>query len=110
MIASVRFPEIYLCDFPFTSGAQSKKRPCLVLFDLGSDVLISRITSVPHTEIYDLPIRDWQPAGLLKPSTVRLARLVTIERVLLLKQLGVLSSFDQEAIAALWQTRMQLRT
>jgi hypothetical protein len=27
MIASVSFPEIYLCDFPFPSGTQSKKRP-----------------------------------------------------------------------------------
>jgi mRNA interferase MazF len=109
MINSVRFPEIYLCDFPFTSGTNSKRRPCLVLFDLGTDVLISRITSVAHTESYDLPIRDWQKAGLLKPSTVRLARLVTIESSLLLKPLGILTPFDQDAVVALWQTKMQLR-
>jgi mRNA interferase MazF len=109
MISSVRFPEIYLCDFPYTSGTNFKKRPCLVLLDLGADVLIARITSIPHTEAYDLPVRDWQQAGLLKPSTVRLARLVTIERNLLLKQLGVLTSFDQELVVTLWQTKMQLR-
>ncbi len=109
MISSVRFPEIYLSDFPFTSGTSAKRRPCLVLFDLGADVLISRITSVPHAEAYDLPIRDWQNAGLLKPSTIRLARLVTIERSLLRKQLGILTSFDQDLVTTLWQTKMQLR-
>jgi mRNA interferase MazF len=109
MIASVRFPEIYLCDFPFTSGTASKRRPCLVLLDLGADVLIARITSALHAEVYDLPIRDWQQAGLLKPSTVRLARLVTIERSLLLKQLGTLTPFDRDLIVTLWQTKMQLQ-
>jgi mRNA interferase MazF len=110
MTASVKFPEIYLCDFPFTSGTGSKKRPCLVLLDLGVDVLIARITSVPHVEPYDLPIRDWQQAGLLKTSTVRLARLVTIERSLLLKQLGILTVFDRELVVTLWQAKMQLRS
>ena len=108
MIASVKFPEIYLCDFPFTSGTSSKKRPCLVLLDLGADVLIARVTSIPHAEPCDLPIRDWQQAGLLKASTVRLSRLVTIERDLLLKQLGTLTSFDRDLIITLWQTKMQL--
>jgi mRNA interferase MazF len=108
MTPSVSFPEIYLCDFPFTSGTASKKRPCLVLFDLGADVLIARITSVLHTEPHDLSIRDWQQAGLLKASTVRLARLVTIERSLLFRRLGSLSTFDQGAVAELWQTKMRL--
>jgi mRNA interferase MazF len=108
MISSVSFPEIYLCDFPFTSGANSKKRPCLVLFDLGADILIARITSISHSETYDIPVRDWQQAGLLKPSTVRLARLVTIERTLLLKRLGILTAFDRDLIVTLWQTKMLL--
>ena len=28
------FGEIFICQFPFTSGAASKIRPALVLFDL----------------------------------------------------------------------------
>jgi mRNA interferase MazF len=71
MTGSVEFSEIYLCDFPFTSGLESKKRPALIIFDLSDDVLISRITSVPKTTTFDLPVRDWQAAGLLKPSTIR---------------------------------------
>jgi len=82
----------------------------LVLFDLGADILIARMTSIPHSETYDIPVRDWQQAGLLKPSTVRLARLVTIERSLLLKQLGILTAFDRDLIVTLWQTKMLLRS
>ena len=39
------FGEIFLCEFPFTSGAAGKVRPALILFDLKTDVLICRITS-----------------------------------------------------------------
>jgi mRNA interferase MazF len=109
MTGSVEFSEIYLCNFPFTSGTDSKKRPCLVIFDLSEDVLISRIASVSHTTSFDLPIRDWQVAGLLKPSTIRLARLVSIEKGLLIRRLGGLSDFDKEMGETLWGTEMRLR-
>jgi mRNA interferase MazF len=108
MIASVSFPEVFLCDFPFTSGTTFKRRPCLALLDLGSDVLIARVTSAAHSDAYDLPIRDWQQAGLLKPSTIRLARLVTIERAMLFRRLGSLTTFDRDLVVTLWQSKMQL--
>ncbi|MDE2060151.1 MAG: hypothetical protein KGL31_08260 [candidate division NC10 bacterium] len=37
--------------------------------DLGPDCLICRITSVPHHGFLDLPVTNWQEAGLEKPST-----------------------------------------
>jgi hypothetical protein len=42
------FGEVFICQFPFTSGATSKTRPALVLFDLPQDAIICRITSVLH--------------------------------------------------------------
>jgi mRNA interferase MazF len=74
------FGEIYVCCFPFTSGTFSKPRPVLVLFDLGVDVLICRITSVFYSGHLDVELRDWSLAGLEKPSVARLNRLVTAER------------------------------
>jgi mRNA interferase MazF len=62
------FGEIYVCRFPFTSGAFSKPRPVLVLFDLGVAVLICRITSVFYSGHLDVELRDWSLAGLEKPS------------------------------------------
>jgi hypothetical protein len=43
------FGEIFICQFPFTSGAASKIRPALVLFDLEQDAIICRVTGVLRT-------------------------------------------------------------
>jgi len=56
------FGEIFICQFPFTSGALSKPRPALVLFDLHQDVLICRITSVLRSGPLDVTLADWSAA------------------------------------------------
>ena len=73
------FGEIYLCEFPFTSGGATKVRPALVLFDLQQDAVICRITSVLRSGPLDVMLNDWRSAGLLMPSIARLDRLVTAE-------------------------------
>ncbi len=59
------FGDIYVCRFPFTSGTLSKPRPVLVLFDLGVDVLICRITSVSYSGQLDVAVSN--PMPLLAP-------------------------------------------
>ena len=61
------FGEVYICEFPFTSGTQSKIRPALVLFDLKEDAVICRITSMLRSGPLDVNLIGWQTAGLLKP-------------------------------------------
>jgi len=68
------FGEVFICQFPFTSGATSKLRPALVLFDLQDDAIICRITSAIRTGLLDVALKDWRTAGLLKPSVARLDR------------------------------------
>ena len=102
------FGDIFICQFPFTSGAFSKPRPTLVLFDLQQDVLICRVTSVLHTGPLDVILTDWAQAGLAKPSVVRLDRLVTAEKAILGRRLGILSAADQLAIRAAWNQHMRL--
>ncbi len=92
------FGEIYICRFPFTSGEFSKPRPVLILFDLQRDVLICRITSAAQTGPLDVPLHDWEEAGLAKPSVARLDRLVTAEKSILRQRLGALSAPDQAAV------------
>lgn len=104
----MKFGEIYICRFPFTSGAASKARPALVLFDLGPDVLICRITSAASATALDIPVTDWSSAGLAKPSIARLARLVTAEKSLLHVRLGELSPTDKGAMRAAWNRHMTL--
>ena len=102
------FGEVYTCQFPFTSGAASKIRPALVLFDLAGDSVICRVTSVMHSGTMDVVLKDWKKAGLLKPSTVRLNRLVTVDRSVFVRRLGVLTAADLEAIRAVWNRNMKL--
>lgn len=102
------FGEIQLCRFPFTSGAGFKIRPALVLFDLGQDAIIARVTSVRRNGALDVTVRDWQAANLLMPSVVRLDRLVTAEKVIFIRRLGTLSSHDLEAVRTRWNQAMRL--
>ena len=104
----MKFGEIHICRFPFTSGAASKPRPALVLFDLGTDVIICRITSTAHSGLLDVPVRDWAAAGLAKASIIRLNRIVTAEKSLLHVRLGELSKSDQEAVRQVWNANMVL--
>jgi mRNA interferase MazF len=92
------FGEVFIRQFPFTSGATSKLRPALVLFDLPQDAIICRITSALHAGPLDVPLTDWQAAGLLKPSVARLDRLVTAERTVFVRRLGVLTAGDLETL------------
>ncbi len=102
------FGEIFLCQFPFTSGIGSKVRPALVLFDLGQDAVISRITSVVRNGLLDVVLIEWKSAGLLLPSVARLDRIVTAERSVFLRRLGVLSRADLAAIRVVWNQHMVL--
>jgi mRNA interferase MazF len=102
------FGEVYICEFPFTSGATSKTRPALVLFDLQQDAIICRITSVLRTGPFDISLKDWQQAGLLKPSVVRLDRIVTAEKSIFKHRLGVLSPGDLVAVRSAWNQHMKL--
>lgn len=102
------FGEVFICQFPFTSGATSKIRPALVLFDLPQDAIICRITSVIRTGPLDVMLTDWQAPGLLKPSVARLDRIVTAEKTVLIRRLGVLSSADLQAVRTTRNQQMRL--
>ena len=102
------FGDIFICQFPFTSGNSSKIRPALVLFDLQQDAIICRVTSVLRTGPLDVVLKDWQTSGLLKPSVVRLSHLVTAEKSIFVRRLGALSADDQKTIRDRWNQYMRL--
>jgi mRNA interferase MazF len=102
------FGEVFVARFPYTSGELSKPRPVLVLFDLGADALICRITSVAREGTLDVALRDWRQAGLALPFVARLDRIVTAEKGVLRRRLGQLSANDQAAVRATWNEHMRL--
>lgn len=105
---SLEFGETWVCRFPFTSGRGSKARPVLVIRDLEADCLVCRITSTPHFGFLDYAPGGWRIAGLDKPSTIRLTRLVTIEKTLLRARIGQLEAADREAVRILWNEKFRL--
>lgn len=76
--------------------------------DLGADCLVCRITSVPHCGLLDLAVQGWREAGLEKPSTIRLARLVTLEKSILRLRVGRLSASDRDRVRTLWNDKFRL--
>ena len=74
------FGDVFICQFPFTSGTASKIRPALVLFDFEQDAIICRVTGILRTGALDVTLKGWQTAGLLKPSVARLGHIVTAEK------------------------------
>jgi mRNA interferase MazF len=95
--------DIILVPFPFTDLTTSKKRPALVIspdaYNSGSDVVIAFITSRLATPSRpgDHLVGEWQAAGLLKPSLLRM-KLATISRGIVIKKLGHLPKTEEDRI------------
>jgi mRNA interferase MazF len=96
--------DLLLVSFPFTVSGPGKPRPALVILDTGdADVLLARVTTQAHAGPYDVIIVDWQQAGLLAPSTVRLHKLASVAKSRVHKRLGALASGDRTSVAAVLQ-------
>lgn len=73
--------EVILVSFLFTSATVSKRRPGLILLDTGDqDVIVARITGQVSRTYFDVEITQWQKAGLLQPSLVRVNKIITLEK------------------------------
>jgi len=94
--------DFWVAEISFTDGSASKKRPILVLWLDGQDIVAAAVTSaVPRTQT-DVVLNDWQVSGLRVASTVRLSRLDCLERALLLHKLGHISDEDAQRLHEVW--------
>jgi mRNA interferase MazF len=107
-IASIRRGEIYLVSFDPTVGHELRKtRPALVVQnDIGSQyspltivaALTSRVSDVPYP--VEVVVEPSKANGLSSKSAIRLDQIRTVDRLRLIKRLGVvdtetLSQVDQ---------------
>ena len=61
--------DVVLVDFPQSGSELPKRRPALVLLDIGdADALLAPITTRERTGPGDVRIRDWEQGGLLRES------------------------------------------
>lgn len=90
-----RSGEIVLLSFPFADTTGAKRRPALVILDTGDeDIIVVRVTSQVAQTAFDVELMEWQQAGLLLPSVVRVHKVATLEKRLVERRLGALTPSD----------------
>ena len=96
--------DVVIVPFPFTDGAQIKRRPALVLSShsafgkkAGHSVM-AMITSAKNPPWpLDVPLSDLTRAGLPAPSVVRM-KLFTLDHRFVLDKCGTLSDRDRKSV------------
>lgn len=85
--------DIVLIPFPFTDLTGKKNRPALILIGSELDVTVAFITSkLKWQERSDMELGPSSENGLKKTSLVRLSKLTTIDKTLVIGKLGALSN------------------
>ena len=91
--------DVVLVPFPFTDLTATKQRPALVISPdrlnaMRDDVVLVAITSQLPAEVSEdeclLLVTDLSGTGLLKPSVVKLGKMVTIHQGLVRRKIGAL--------------------
>jgi len=91
--------DIVLVPFPFTDLSTTKNRPALVLVSENEDVTLAFITTRIHwMKDWDLHLEPTEQNGLKKRSIVRLSKITTLEKQLVLGRLGSISKSKQEQL------------
>jgi mRNA interferase MazF len=84
--------DIILIPFPFTDLTGNKNRPALVLVNCDLDVIVAFIsTQLKWKEDTDVILKPSEQNGLKKESLLRLSKLATIDKDLLLGRLGTVN-------------------
>lgn len=103
-MTAYNFGDVILVPFPFTDLQQSKQRPAVIVSAARyhaerPDLIVMAITGQVRSPpaFGEAPVRDWQAAGLLKPSVIKPV-LATLEQRLVRKTLGQLSEVDRAAL------------
>jgi mRNA interferase MazF len=98
--------EYWVASIPFTSGGGAKKRPVLLLWLDGNDVVVAAVTSAGPRSATDVVLAEWKASGLRVASTVRLSRLDCLEQSLLIAPIGKVSANDADEIKKVWQQKV----
>jgi mRNA-degrading endonuclease toxin of MazEF toxin-antitoxin module len=99
---TIRPGEFWIANIPFTDASGSKKRPVLILWLDGSDLVSAAVTTSQPRSPLDVALSDWKASGLRRASTVRLSRLDCLEQSLLLGRVGTISTADADRIKQAW--------
>ena len=97
--------DVVLLPFPFTHLSTTRRRPCVILSSfqprgLAQHCVVAMVTSNLSGLTFpgDTLLSKWSEAGLPKPSLVRLAKVVTVDRSLIRKKIGTVHDADRKVI------------
>lgn len=101
---SYKFGDVVLVPFPFTDQIGKKKRPAVIVSSVNYnaarfDVVLMAITSQVKVAptFGEVEVAAWKESGLLKPSSIKPV-FATVEKRLVLRQLGKLEAPDRAAL------------
>jgi mRNA interferase MazF len=104
-MTTYEFGEVVLVDFPQAGTTARKKRPALVVLDIGdADVVLAPITTRHRAGQGDYALRDWAASGLLRTSWVRLAKLACLGKRDISRRFGRVTERDKDLLRSLWHT------
>lgn len=91
--------DLILIPFPFTDFIGEKLRPALVLYTNDLDVTVAFITSeIKWSTANDLKIEPTKLNGLKTSSLIRLSKIATLDKELVLGKMGNLSTDNIEKV------------
>lgn len=97
--------DVVLVLFPFTERQGQRQRPAIVLTNRGFNeehghIVAAMVTTASTTRWpSDLPLVELGPAGLTRPSVMRM-KLFTVDGTLVRGKVGQLAAEDRSAVAA----------
>lgn len=83
--------DVVVVPFPFSDLSQAKRRPALVLADVGgADLMLCQITSQTVRDQHAVPLadHDFEDGSLRQPSNIRPNRIFTADRSIIQYKAG----------------------
>lgn len=92
--------KIVLIPFPFTDLSASKLRPALVIHEGLSDVIVAFITTRhnPSGVLIESSTPEFKQSGLQATSTVRLDKIATVKKTMILGEIGELGEKNRNKV------------
>ncbi len=101
--------DIVLLPFPFTDLSGSKRRPAVVLYTDSLDIVVCFISTQLHRkDKFDLELGKSKLNGLKKVSILKLAKIATIDKKLVLGKLGELTTDEIYLLNSNLKTLLEL--
>lgn len=115
---SLKRGHMVVVDVPFSNHSGVKPRPALVISAEAfhrnlPDVIVCPISSQPRYYRRpgpgDYPLREWRISGLRHPSTVRISKVLAVDKQIIKRILGRLSQPDLDQVEAGLRRALGLR-